>query len=200
MPEHTDGGSALGAEWREGLALVNLRGRTDDAAFLEVAGRALGTALPVEPCRTAETAGRRIVWAGPDDWFVLDPISRPDGLVQRLRDVVSGSNTAITDVSSGYVLLRLVGRSARDVLARGCPLDLHPRAFGVGHCAGSHFFKASVWLWQTDSLPVFEVLVRRSFRAYVTLMLERCATAAEIRMITREGFEAEAVAPRHTGR
>ena len=80
---------------------------------------------------------------------------------------------AVADVSSGYTVLALSGRPAREVLTQGCPLDLHPRAFQTGMSAGSHYFKASVWLWQTDDAPSFEVLVRRSFMRYVWLMLER---------------------------
>ena len=61
----------------------------------------------------------------------------------------------------------------REALAQGCPLDLHPRAFKVGQSAGSVFFKASVWLWQTGDEPTFEVLVRRSFQNYAWEMLQR---------------------------
>jgi sarcosine oxidase subunit gamma len=49
--------------------------------------------------------------------------------------------------------------------------------------AGSHFFKASLWLWQTDAAPTFEALVRRSFVGYVPLMLER--TSSECGLVTR---------------
>ena len=71
-------------------------------------------------------------------------------------------------------MLHLSGRPVREVLAQGCPLDLHPRVFHPGSAAGSVFFKASVWLWQTETTPVYEVLVRNSFQRYVWLMLERC--------------------------
>ncbi len=64
--------------------------------------------------------------------------------------------------------------SVREVLAQGCPLDLHPKVFGPDSAAGSVFFKASVWLWQTEAAPVYEVPVRNSFQRYIWLMLERC--------------------------
>ena len=80
-------------------------------------------------------------------------------------------------------MLHLSGTPVRDVLAQGCPLDLHPRQFGTGSSAGSLFFKASVWLWQTDEAPVYEMLVRNSFRGYVWLMLER--STPECGLVTR---------------
>jgi sarcosine oxidase subunit gamma len=70
-------------------------------------------------------------------------------------------------------LLHLSGPPVRDVLAQGCPLDLHARVFKPGMSAGSHYFKASIRLWQCSEAPTYELLVRRSFMGYVWLMLER---------------------------
>ena len=175
----------LSATWRHGLSIVNLRGAADDAGFAAAAQQALGLALPLAPCSTragAAAAGgathdravERIVWAGPDDWFIVAAAGQAGAIEHDLRASLTGLHHAVTDVSSGYSVLRLSGRPVREVLAQGCPLDLHARAFGVGQSAGSHFFKASVWLWQTDAAPQFELLVRRSFTGYVRLMLQRC--------------------------
>jgi sarcosine oxidase subunit gamma len=171
------------AGWREGLAIVNLRGNADDAAFRQAVANALGVPLPDEPCTTSESGVVRVVWAGPDDFFIAGPKGQADALTARLRGALAGLHHAVTDVSSGYTVLHLSGAPARDVLAQGCPLDLHPRVFARGACAGSHFFKASVWLWQTDDAPVYELLVRRSFMGYVWLMLERAS--AECGLVTR---------------
>ncbi|HKX43174.1 MAG TPA: sarcosine oxidase subunit gamma family protein [Burkholderiaceae bacterium] len=174
---------ALVAGWREGLAIVNLRGSADDAAFCQAAASALGVPLPTKAGTTSESSVARVVWAGPDDWFIVGPKGHADALGARLREALRGLHHAVTDVSSGYTVLHLSGTPARDVLAQGCPLDLHPRAFVRGGCAGSHFFKASVWLWQTADAPEYELLVRRSFMGYVWLMLERAS--AECGLVTR---------------
>ncbi len=175
--------SALQAGWRHKLAVVNLRGNPDDPAFTAAVQRALGVAPPRAAGTTAQGDALRIVWAGPDDWFVIGPKGYADALANSLRAHLEGQHAAVTDVSSGYTVLHLSGPSLRDTLAQGCPLDLHPRAFHVDQCAGSHFFKASVWLWQVNDDPVFELLVRRSFMDYVWLMLEH--TTAECGLITR---------------
>jgi sarcosine oxidase subunit gamma len=174
---------ALVAGWREGLAIVNLRGNAEDAAFAQAAANGLGVALPVAPGTTVEDGSLRVVWAGPDDWFVIGPRGQADALAARLSAALAGTHHAVTDVSSGYTVLHLAGAPARDVLAQGCPLDLHPRAFGRGACAGSHFFKASVWVWEAGEQGAYELLVRRSFTNYVWLMLERAT--AECGLIMR---------------
>jgi sarcosine oxidase subunit gamma len=171
------------AGWREGLAIINLRGNAEDAAFREAAAKALGVALPLQACTTTESSGVRVAWAGPDDWFIVGPKGGAGALATKLRDALAGLHHAVTDVSSGYTVLHLSGSPVREVLAQGCPLDLHPRVFASGACAGSHFFKASVWLWQTDDAPTYELLARRSFMGYVWLMLERAS--AECGLITR---------------
>ena len=90
----------------------------------------------------------RIVWAGPDDWFIIGPKNQADAVVAKFRTALAGQHHAATDVSSGYTVLHLSGKPVRDVLAQGCPLDLHPRVFKAGASAGSLFFKASIWLWR----------------------------------------------------
>lgn len=164
--------------WLDGQTVVNLRGRPDDDAFVQAAAATLGLALPLEACRTVQGPGLRIVWAGPDDWFVIAPPGQADDLCRRLQHALAGVHAAVTDVSGGYTVLRVAGPGAADTLAQGCPLDLHPRAFGDTQAAGTHFFKASVWLWRGHGDNSLELLVRSSFRGYVALMLERATRKA----------------------
>lgn len=164
------------AGWDGGWSVVNVRGNSDDPQWVAAVSAALGVQWPVAVGSTVLAPGLRVVWAGPDDWFVLSKNHHPAALVQTLRTAQAGHHCAVTDVTGGYTLLNLTGPRVRELLAQGCPLDLHPRMFRVGQSAGSVFFKASVWLWQTDDVPTYEVLVRTSFQSYVWLMLER-ATA-----------------------
>jgi len=165
-------GQSLSAGWFEGLAIVNLRGDPDDGSFREEVSRALGLELPVAPCTSVANGDLRIVWAGPDEWFVIGARGEAAAIAKRIRGAVAGMHHAVTDVSSGYSVLHLSGAAVRGVLAQGCPIDLHSRSFKPGASAGTHYFKASIIVWQTAEAPIFEVLVRRSFMGYVWLMLQ----------------------------
>lgn len=176
-------GRALLAGWRTGLSIVNLRGDAEDPAFRAAVSQTLNLELPVQPCSSVADAVHRLVWVGPDDWFVIGPKGQASAIESRLRTALAGVHHALTDVSGGYSVLHLSGTPVREVLAQGCPLDLHPRAFGPGSSAGSLFFKTSIWLWQTDEAPTYEVLVRSSFMGYFWLMLER--STQECGMVTR---------------
>lgn len=164
----------LEAEQHDGVAVVNLRVDSTAPGVLAALRRVLGLDLPVVPCTCVANDRIRIVWAGPDDWFVVGAPGTQAQIAADLRAALSGTHCAVTDVSSGYCVVKLSGSSARDVLAQGCPLDLHPRAFAPGQAAGSHFFKASIHLWQVDPAPSFELLVRRSFAAYFWQVLRDC--------------------------
>jgi sarcosine oxidase subunit gamma len=164
---------ALLAGWRTGMSIVNLRGNARDPAFADAILQALNLQVPVQPCTSLWDSVHRLVWVGPDDWFLISPRGQAGPITMQLRKALSGTHSAVTDVSSGYSVLHLSGKPVRDVLAQGCPLDLHPRVFAPGSSAGSHFFKASIWLWQTDEAPTYELIVRSSFMRYFWLMLER---------------------------
>ena len=176
MPAELIGGAApspLRVRWSRQHAIVNLRANPQDSALMHDLSQAVGLGLPHHPSQCPTGQDRRVVWAGPDDWFVLGAAGTQDSLMQTLRQAAGPRHCAVTDVSSGYAVLGLSGAVVREVLAQGCPLDLDPRVFGEGHSAGTHFFKASVWLWRTGAHE-FELLVRSSFAAYVETLLERC--------------------------
>jgi len=164
---------ALQMRWNRNNAIVNLRGDPADEGFVAAVSAALGLQLPTSPGGCPTNGTRRIVWAGPDDWFVMGEPGAQQAIAQALREAAGARHHAVTDVSSGYGVLSLSGAPVRDVLAQGCPLDLHPREFPVGRCAGTHFFKTSVWLWRTPE-DRFELLVRSSFAGYVNSLLRDC--------------------------
>ena len=145
------------------LAIINLRGNARDPAFVRAVHQALGLDLPVKACTTAANQRLRVVWVGPDDWFVFGPQGEQAALAEALRSALGQQHAAVTDVSSGYFVVSLAGPSARDLLAQGCPMDFHPNAFRVDQAATTHFHKVGITLWKTADATSFELLVRRSF-------------------------------------
>lgn len=141
--------------------LYRLALRGDPAAL----GAAFGIALPTAPCRSAAAGGRTALWLGPDEWLLLSP-DRLD-----LADVPGG---AVVDVSHRQVGLLLDGPAAADVLAAGCPLDLHPAAFPPGTCTRTVFGKAEIVLWRKED--GFHLEVWRSFVAYVGALISEAGS------------------------
>ena len=165
------GAVALGE--KTGLGAFNLRGTGD--AFFDALERALGLRLPTDPGTASAADDLQALWLGPDEWLLAAPLDRMERIATAIRDALGGQHIAFTEVSDQTVVLSLTGPKAREVLARGCPLDLHERAFGPGRCAQSHYVKAGILLHQSDNRPTFEVRVRRSLARYLWAALAEAA-------------------------
>jgi sarcosine oxidase, subunit gamma len=139
---------------------VGLRLRAPFPAYLA------GIPLPLAPNRVAATGTLRVLWLGPDEWLVVADGDAPD-LLPRLERAVAGRRTAVADLSSSRVIIELGGNGARELLAAGCGLDLHPRAFAPGQCAQTLLARVPVILDQLDEAPHYRVLVRRSYARWL---------------------------------
>jgi sarcosine oxidase subunit gamma len=153
------------------LELINLRGDLSDVAFVSAVDSVLGCSLP-KPNTVGKGNGCEVLWLGPDEWLVRSNEVRAATLEAKLRVAFHDAYAAAVDVGSGYTVIEISGERVREVLARGCPLDLHPRVFARarGQCAQSHFFKASIVLIPTGD-NAFEIIVRRSFADYFCRVL-----------------------------
>jgi len=158
------------------LGHLNLRGALGDASFAAAVRKVTGVEPPAEPNTTLDAKAHTLVWLGPDEWLVLAPSeARAGETLRALREALGGTFAAVTDVSGGQTVIRVSGRHARDVLAKGCPVDLHPRAFGPGRCAQTHIAKSAALIRQVDETPAYDLVVRRSFADYLWRWLEDAA-------------------------
>jgi methylglutamate dehydrogenase subunit D len=110
--------------------------------------KALGEALKGLP-------GGSVQWAGADQYFVLG-ISFAD-TKERLERLA-----ACSDQSHGRVIIRIEGPKARQVLAKGTPVDLHEIVFPVGQCAVTQRAYVGIHISHPDE-DAFELSVFRGF-------------------------------------
>ena len=157
-------------------AILVLHGRTGIPRFAQGVARVLGRPPPDAPNTFVETRfgaeGVVIAWAGPEEWHVIGQEEGSSGLRIALRQAIPEADGAVVDVSSGFTLFSLEGRQARDLVAAGCPIDVHPRAFGPGHCAQTLVAGVGIALLQRDETPRFELMVRRSYARWLWRWME----------------------------
>ena len=160
-------------------AILVLHGRTGIPRFAQGVARVLGRPPPDAPNTFVETRfgaeGAVIAWAGPEEWLVIGQEEGTSGLRVALRQAIPEADGAVVDVSSGVTLFSLEGRHARDLIAAGCSVDVHPRAFGPGRCAQTLFVGTGVSLLQRDETPRFEMMVRRSYARWLWRWMEASA-------------------------
>ena len=135
----------------------------------EVSGaELLGTRLPTTPNTWVATAAERAIWLGPDEWLLTSTAHVPEELTGRAREALRPLGGVVTDVSAQRIGIRLTGRRARDVLAKGCSIDLHPVVFGHDRAAQTSVGLAGVILLaMSDAGEEFLLLVRSSFAGYL---------------------------------
>jgi sarcosine oxidase subunit gamma len=171
-----DTGGAL--ELSELPLLTQIDVRLDPkGAAADAVGLALGLQLPAEPDTVVRAGNLSALSLGPDEWLVLGPPGSRQDLESRIREAGGDEPVSVTDVSAQRTTLVVSGPRARDLLAHGCPLDLHPRAFRAGRCAQTTLARAQVVLVAPDEPGGgFRVLVRSSFAGYLTDWLLDAAT------------------------
>jgi sarcosine oxidase subunit gamma len=150
------------------LTQVNVRVDAKSPAA-EAVGLALGFQLPLEPNTVVRSGESTALWLGPDEWLVVARPGTQAELEERIRGAAEDGHVSVTDVSAQRTTLLVTGPRARDLLSHGCPLDLHPRAFGPGRCAQTTLARTQVVLVARDEERAgFWVLVRSSFAGYLT--------------------------------
>ncbi|MER6562432.1 sarcosine oxidase subunit gamma family protein [Streptomyces sp. NPDC001027] len=146
-------------------------------AAADAVGLALGVPLPLEPDTVVRAGELTVLWLGPDEWLLVAPPGGARELESRIREAAREEPVSVTDVSAQRTTLLVAGAGARDLLAHGCSLDLHPRAFGSGRCAQTTLGRTQVVLVAREEPSAgFWVLVRSSFAGYLADWLLDAAT------------------------
>lgn len=154
------------------LGFLNLRGKSDNAGFLAAVNKVLACSLPIEANTVAESDDDKIYWLGPDEWLVITPTEQQNKVQSELLVALEGVFASVVDNSSGLTLLNITGENAANLIARDCPLDLHPRVFKPGQCAQTRLAKAGMILSPLSDETGFELIIRRSFADYLLLWMQ----------------------------
>jgi sarcosine oxidase subunit gamma len=170
------------------LTMVGVRVVPGTAAAEAVAAAA-GIPLPGGHGQVTGSAdGTALLWLGPDEFLLVGPEgvgpaelgpagtdlgkagSDDAGTAAELARALGTEPGQAVDLSANRTTLELSGPSARAVLEKGCPMDLHPRVFTPGTAVATTLGPVQVLLWQTDE-EVYRILPRASFADYTARWL-----------------------------
>lgn len=131
-------------------------------------GTALGAMLPNQPGQVVRTDRVLILWLGPDKWLLVGPEGTAQELQNTLNSALEDEHGAVVDVSANRTIIEVSGSKTRELLNKGCALDLHQRSFDADQCAQTLLARAGVILFCRDAeLPSFWLFVRASFARYL---------------------------------
>jgi len=149
---------------RTGLGLATVAARKGEAeALRQAVASAYGVELP-DGSRAVHGWSVSFIGYGPGQWLAVSETVANERLARELGDRLRGL-ASISDQSGGRTVLRIAGQGARAVLAKGLPIDLHPRAFRPGSAATSTISLMGVQIWQVDDAPTYDLAIFRSVSA-----------------------------------
>jgi heterotetrameric sarcosine oxidase gamma subunit len=123
----------------------------------------------IEPRRASAGKGGTLLWTGPGQWLAVSSSTPAGVFVTNLRGALESSGATVTDLSHARSVIRIAGPKARDVMLKGCPLDLESFAgddcacsllghFNVQiHCLGAQSF--DLYVFRSFGLALWEWLV-----------------------------------------
>lgn len=171
VPAEQPGGGAVRISEQPGRTILQVsafHGRP--AALAEALGGALGTRPGKRAGEVVTGEGMSVLTLGPGRFWLTG--ERAPALT------LDPTLAATVDQSHGRTVLRVEGDVVRDLLAKGCRVDLHPESFACGRCAQTVLGPFAVLLHCTAS-DTFEIHVARSYTASLRNWLEDAAQEFE---------------------
>lgn len=147
---------------RTNIGMASIAARRGQGGRLAATAReAYGVVLPAGPT-VASGHGVSFMGTAPGQWLAVSDTLANGALAEDLAATLAGL-ASITDQSDGRAAVRISGPRARDVLAKGLPIDLHPKAFRPGDAATTVASLIGVQLWQVDDGPTYDVAMFRGY-------------------------------------
>jgi methylglutamate dehydrogenase subunit D len=167
---------------RSGLSICSMLARRGaEARLADRVRQVFGVELP----RMSHYTGPgpiAFAWAGRSHWLALQDNDEGGIFERQLRSSLAGV-ASVMDQSDGRTIMRISGPRARDTLAKGVLIDLHPSAFRPGDAAITTVSYIGVNFWQVDAAPTYEFM---TFRSFAVAFWEWLVDAAEEYGVTVE--------------
>ncbi len=115
--------------------------------------------FPTESLTVVKNQETRILWSAPRTWLVISSNNKILDIINKNCDK---GNFGVTDISHSRALIQIKGLNAKEVLKKGCPLNIDD--FKQDRCAGSTFHGISIVIDFLNTDPdTFNLITLRSF-------------------------------------
>jgi len=157
----------------EPVGMITLRADLDAKRTADAVKAAVGL-VPPKPREIKIGKSGTLAWMSPDELLLISAHDKAPGLVAGLEKALAGHHHMAVDVSDARALFRIEGRGAREVLAKGAPVDLAPGAFEPGEVRRTRLGQVAAAFWMTGE-DAFELVCFRSVADFVETWLETAA-------------------------
>lgn len=147
---------------RTDVTVTHVSARRGARSSLEDLARAtFGTSLPSTP-RAIEAAGVIIVWAGPDQWLI---IQRQEAGVDQSSQLAKTFNglASVVDVTDSRTIFHISASRPSDALSRSMGIDFHDAAFRPGDVAITHVAHLGTIVWRLPDGSGYDFACARTY-------------------------------------
>ena len=155
---------------------ISLRGDVLVSGFADVVEKYIGLRPEEQPKIAKGGEGfPRLLWLGPDEWLLVTTDEMTNETLLKLNGSLKSYHVQVLDISDAKAVIGLTGKDARDLLMKGCPVDLHEREFHSGCSTRTLLGKVEVIIHQVSDRPEYDIYVHRSFSEFLWDWLEDAA-------------------------
>ena len=161
--------------------LVSLRGDLAEARFRRAVEAASGLPLPEPGRESLDADGFGWYWMAPDELLLRLPLDAAGSALVALEAATGSFHRLLAEVSDTRAFFRISGAGAREVLAKGAPVDLHPEVFRPGMFRRTHLAGvAAAFSLRAVEPDRFELFCARSPSRYLGDWLVHAARGAAL--------------------
>ena len=118
-----------------------------------------GLEFPLQSSKVNSNKDTRIIWNAPGTWLI---VSSKENISEIIKEKCDNENFAITDISHSRAIIQIKGTLAREVLKKGCPINLNN--FEKNTSAGTVFHGITIVVDLINTNPdSFNLMCLRSF-------------------------------------
>lgn len=129
------------------MGMVTIRGDLTAAAFKKAIRSVTGVDVPAVRRFEESNAGDGIGWMSPDELLLVCAYEDAPAKVTALQDALAKQHALVVNVSDARSVFRIDGLGARELIAKGAPVDLSPDAFGPGDLRRSRLGQVAAAFW-----------------------------------------------------
>ncbi len=144
------------------FSVVHVAARRGARQALDEAARSVfGLGLP-QARRMIQAGGTMIIWAGPEQWLVMQPLSGNGDASAQLAKTFNGL-ASVVDVSDSRRIFRLEVSRPSEALVRNMGLDFADNVFRAGDVAITQVAHLGVMVWRLPDGRGYDFACARTY-------------------------------------
>ena len=148
------------------VGMITIRGDFSDIGFAAAIKAATGVEIP-DTRKFAETVTGGLGWMSPDELLWVLPYAQAPAAVDDLTAALGDLHHMAVNVSDARTVIRVSGSGARELIAKGAPVDMAPAAFVPGDFRRTHIGQLAAAFWLSEDERTITVVCFRSAGAYL---------------------------------